>query len=318
MNSRREGLNNLSALSTSRIVLWILALALSLLAADTYSVQAQTDDEEISVRTNLVVLNLTVSDKDGKFVNGLKKSDFVVQEDGKTQEISLFSVEQTSFAAVILIDFSGSMEGRMALARAAAIRFLNGLRVDDTAAVYRFDSEIEQLQDFSGARDLAPVAFGRQANGQTVLYDAIAEAAAALAKRPEKRRAILIVSDGADTHSKISADKALTAALNANATIYAVDMADANASNKVPSAAGVLRNFAGKSGGRFVATPGGREMREAFAAMVNELSNQYTISYSPSNKAEDGRWRAIDVAVGSYPALTVRTRKGYKARNLKK
>jgi hypothetical protein len=118
------------------------------------------------------------------------------------------------------------MEGRISLARSAAIRFLDGLREDDVTAVYTFHSKVEQMQDFSQSRDLTPRTFGLNPTGMTVLYDAVARAATDLARRPEKRRAILVLSDGEDTQSAATLDKALSTALNANATIYTVDMAD--------------------------------------------------------------------------------------------
>jgi Ca-activated chloride channel family protein len=73
-----------------------------------------------------------------------------------------------------------------------------------------------------------------------------------------------------------------------------------------------LQNFAKKSGGRYVSTPGGQALRGAFTSIVEELGNQYTISYRPSNTARDGRWREIEVKL-SRPELTARTRKGYRA-----
>ena len=169
------------------------------------------------------------------------------------------------------------MENRLSLARSAAIRFLDGLRPEDTAAVYRFDTKIEQLQEFSPGRDLAPLAYGVRADGWTALNDAVIRAADDLAKRPEKRRAIVILSDGADTKSRASADKALTSALSVNALIYTVDMAPPETPMQLRQAsATALRNFASKSGGRFVATPGGQALRDAFSGIVEELSNQYT------------------------------------------
>lgn len=272
--------------------------------------QDVADDEVINFETNLVVLNLTVSDAGGSFVRNLKKSDFLIREDNQPQKALNFLVETTPFAAVILIDFSGSMEGRTSLARAAAIHFLAGLRAEDTASVYRFDSEIKMMQEFSSSRDLAPVAYGRQAKGMTKLNDAIVEAAEALNARPEKRRAIIVLSDGADTQSRHSADKALAVSVAVGATLYTVDMAD----NKggLSSAAGSLRNFANKSGGRFISTPGGRETREALGDIVEELSNQYTVTYRPTNSAHDGKWREIEVST-TKPEIRIRTRRGYRA-----
>jgi Ca-activated chloride channel family protein len=274
--------------------------------------QGAQDDEVISVNTDLVVLNVTATGAKGEYVHGLKRADFKVFEDGREQQLTTFGEEETPFAAALLLDVSGSMEGRVSLARSAAIRFLEGLREDDVAAVYSFHSKVEQVQEFSQERDLTPRAFGLNAKGMTVLNDAIVRAATDLARRPEKRRTILILSDGEDTRSAASGDKALSAALSANATIYAVDMAERNTATPASLAsAGALKNFASKSGGRYVPTPGGRELRETFAEIVEELSNQYTLGYRPSNRERDGRWRAVEVKV-ARAEVSARTRRGYR------
>jgi Ca-activated chloride channel homolog len=214
---------------------------------------------------------------------------------------------------VMLLDTSSSMEQRMMLARSAAIRFLDHLRDEDVAAVYRFDSEIDKVQDFSSSRDLADFAFSLKAKGMTALNDAILQAAVDLRQRAENRRAIVVISDGADTKSAASADKALETALASNATIYTVDMSSTvGATSRNMANAAVLRNFANKSGGRYVASPGGQVMRDAFAEIAQELSKQYTLSYAPPDSARDGRWHKLEVKL-SKPELVVRTRKGYHA-----
>jgi VWFA-related protein len=293
----------------------VALLIVSLLfAADTALAQdSQDDDDVVRVNTDLVVVNVTVFDGVGKYARGLHRSDFKLMEDGQEQTISSFGAEETPFAAAVLLDFSGSMEKRVSLARAAAIRFLDGLREEDVAAVYRFDSEIEQLQDYSPSRDLAPMAFGLHAKGMTVLNDAILRAAEDLSHRPEKRRAIIVLSDGYDTKSSASMDKALTAAFNAGVTIFTVDMSSLESNAQMRAqAAGALRNFANKSGGRYISTPGGQALREAFNSILEELGNQYTLAYKPSNRARDGRFREIQVKL-SRAELTARTRKGYRA-----
>lgn len=273
--------------------------------------QQDDDDEVVRVNADLVVLNVTVADADGKYAHGLKKTDFKLFEDGQEQTIASFSAEETPFAAAVLLDTSGSMESRITMARSAAIRFLDGLRENDVAAVYNFDSKIEQVQEFSSSRDLAPVAFNLKAKGMTSLNDAIMRAARDLSERPEKRRAIVVLSDGADTSSSASMDKALANAIAASATIYTVDMSQQGSRDR-QMGVGALRNFAAKSGGRYVSTPGGQMLREAFASIVEELSNQYTLTYRPTNKARDGRWREVGVKI-EKPELAARTRKGYRA-----
>ncbi len=291
----------------------LLALCSALLFVPSNAQQqsADDDDEVVRVNTDLVVLNLTVTDASGKYVHGLKRADFKLFEDGREQTISSFSTEETPFAAAVLLDTSGSMETRISLARSAAIRFLEGLRQDDVAAVYNFDSKVEQVQEFSPSRDLAAVAFTLGAKGMTALNDAILRAARDLSERPERRRAIIVLSDGRDTQSMTSMDKALNNAQAANATIYTVDLSMPTDKDR-QMGTGALRNFAGKTGGRYVATPGGQALRDAFASIVDELSNQYTITYKPTNRARDGRWREVSVKL-QRTELAARTRKGYHA-----
>ena len=274
------------------------------------------DDDVVRVNTELVVLNLTVTDKSGQYVKGLKASDFKVYEDGvevKPELITSFSLQESPYAAVVLLDSSGSMESRFTLARSAAIRFLDGLREEDVAAVYRFDSKVERVQEFSGGRDLAPMAYAIRAKGMTTLNDAIVEAARTLADRPENRKAIVVLSDGMDTYSKATSDRAVETALAVGASIFAVDMSPL----QVGSGAGrqgapQLRGFAEKTGGRFIATPGGQAMRDAFASIADELGKQYTIAYRPVNQKRDGKWRTLEVKL-NRDDLVVRTRKGYRA-----
>ena len=274
-------------------------------------VAAQKDDEIISVDSSIVVMNASITDAAGKAVTGLDRRLFRVFEDGVEQQISTFESEETPFAAVILIDTSGSMEERVSLARSAAIVFLDGLRADDNVAIYNFDSKVQIVQDFSNSRDIRDQAYDLRSHGTTVLNDAIYSAAEILSKRTEKRRAIIVLSDGADTASSKSADKALKAALAVNATVYTVDMSspdDMSAGKRQNQ--GVLRSFADKTGGRFIETPGGRALRDAFGRIVGELGDLYTISYQPTNTKMDGKWRELRLDVAK-PNLTIRTRKGY-------
>ena len=288
---------------------------LAILCVSALIVFAQ-DDDVVRVNTELVVLNVTVTDREGNYVKALKKSDFKIYEDGvevQPDTIASFSLHESPYAAVVLLDSSGSMEARFSLARSAAIRFLDGLRSEDVAAVYRFDSKVERVQEFSGGRDLAPMAYAIRAKGMTTLNDAIVEASKTLAERSEQRKAIVILSDGMDTSSKASSAKALESALAVGASIYAVDMSSLEVADSTRhQSAASLKEFAEKTGGKFIATPGGPALRDAFTGIAEEIGHQYTISYRPVNKKHDGKWRTLEVKL-SREDLTVRTRKGYRA-----
>lgn len=284
----------------------LLSFPLSLLAQD---------DEEILIDSSVVIVNASITSADGSNAGGLRKDQFKIFENGVEQRIEHFSAAETPFAAVILLDTSGSMEERVSLARAAAVRFLDGLRESDSAAIYRFDSKISLVQPFSNSRDIAEAAFDLKAYGMTRMNDAIYQAAVDLSKRHEKRRAIIVLSDGQDTMSGRSAEKALKSAMSADIAIYTIDMSSTGDAKRVQNQ-GVLKNLAEKSGGTFVSTPGGAAMREAFERIVEELGVQYTLGYSPLNTNKDGKWRAIEVRV-SRPNLTIRTRRGYNAERSK-
>jgi Ca-activated chloride channel family protein len=278
-----------------------------------FSVAFAQDDEIIKVESSLVVLNTTITDAKGLPVSGLKQTQFKVFEDGQEQKVEVFEAEKTPFAAVVLIDTSGSMEARISMARSAAINFLDGLRPDDVTAIYNFATKISLVQDFSNSRDITERIFDLKADGYTALNDAIFKAAQELAKRPEKRKAIIVLSDGADNKSVRSADKVLKAALVSNVTIYTIDMSmtDTGGKDRLQNQ-GALKNFAEKSGGTFIPTPGGAAMRAAFKNIVEELGTQYTLGYQPTNTKKDGKWRAIEIRV-ARPNLNIRTRKGYNA-----
>ena len=124
-------------------------------------------------------------------------------------------------------------------------------------------------------------------------------------------RVFSVSGERAPAWARASSDKALDHAAQAGATIYAVNMAEQGPTRDI-AGSGILKNFAEKSGGRYIATPGGQELRDAFAAIAEELGHQYTLSYRPLNRARDGKWRAIDVKL-SRPNVTLRTRKGYRA-----
>lgn len=276
-------------------------------------VSAQDDPEPIGVSTNTVVLNAYITDRAGQPVRELQRNLFAIFENGIEQEITFFEAQTTPFAVAVLLDSSGSMEERIVLARAAALHFLDSLRTSDVAAIYTFDSKIREIRGFSLGRDLPETFYDVRSRGMTVLYDAIVRAANDLEKRPEKRRAILVLSDGADTQSGSSKDKALKAASKANAVIYSVDMSPAGTiGGPAQMNQRALNELSEKTGGEYIRTSGGFEMREAFQRVADELGIQYTLAYDPTNEKMDGKWRSIELRI-RRPNLNIRTRRGYFA-----
>jgi Ca-activated chloride channel family protein len=280
----------------------------------------QREDEPLQLHSDLVVVNLIVTDAKGQYARGLSAGEFKILEDQTAQPIDSFLAEEGSFAAAILIDTSSSMDYKFGLVRAAAASFVDHIRENDQVAVYGFNDKIRLIQDFSDLRDISEYVWDTKAENNTRLYDCADEAIAALEKRPEKRKAILLISDGWDTTShKASFDSVMKKSLARGVTIYSIDLVDdslrqggGNAVLGLRRGQSEMKEFAMQTGGRYLHTPQGDKLEEAFTGIVDELRNQYTLTYYSTNKKRDGRWRKLSVAV-SRPGLTTRTRRGYWA-----
>jgi Ca-activated chloride channel family protein len=297
------------------MMLRVLAAAICLISAFGGREQHRSEQEPIlRLEAPLVLLNVTVTGDDGRYVRKLSERDFTILEDGRPQPIAHFSAEETPFAIAILLDVSGSMERTLRIARAAARGFVQGLREHDVFALYAFATRFAQIQPFGSHPDIEPDVWSLKAEGYTALYDCLVSAARDLAERPEKRRALLLLSDGADTASRASLDDALREALAANVIIYAVDLMDEASVSpaEVLRARQALRTLSEQTGGRYIRDPGGAQMYATFQAIVQELGHQYTLGYYPALERRDGRWHRIDVRV-ARPGVTVRTRRGYYA-----
>jgi Ca-activated chloride channel family protein len=274
----------------------------------------------VRLHSDLVVVNLIVTDASGQYAHGLTAKDFSVLEDGAPQSINTLLTEEAPFAAAILIDMSGSMGYKFSLARAAAASFVDHIREDDQVAVYGFNNKIKLFQDFTDLHDISEYVWDARAEDMTRLYDCADEAETALEKRPEKRRAILLISDGWDTTSrKASFDSVMKKALAAGIVMYSLDLIDdttrMGSGSDVPGlrrGQTEMKEFAAQTGGRYIHSPQGDKIEEAFNNIVDELRNQYTLTYYPTSQKRDGRWRKLSVNA-TRQGVTTRARKGYWA-----
>lgn len=280
--------------------------------------QSRDQDEPVKLHSDLIVVSATVTDANGQYARGLSIKDFALLEDEARQSLFSLDSEEAPFAAAILIDMSGSMEYKFGLVRGAAASFVEHIRDNDQVAVYGFNNKVRQFQDFTNVRDISEYIWDAKAQDMTRLYDGLDEAINALATRPEKRRAILLITDGCDTTShKASLDSVMKKALAAGVTIYSVDLIDDNALLGNGGEATALRRgrsdmkeFSNQTGGRYVHSPQGDKLEEAFTNIIDELRNQYTLTYYSTNAKRDGRWRKISVSV-SRAGMSVRARRGY-------
>jgi VWFA-related protein len=262
------------------------------------------------VSVNRVVLFATAQDSDRHFVLDLKKEDFRLEEDEKPQEILDFYIEQRPVVLCLLLDSSGSMQGRMDKVHLAADKFVESLAAEDQALVIDFDEKVFLLQDFTRDVKLLKEAIDSTvAEGGTALYDALFAAFRKL-KDTKGRKAIVILSDGEDTNSKFSYQRVLEAAKTNEVLIYSIGL---GISVLDVGAHSVLKELAEETGGRSFFPGKAEDLEGVYQQIAEELRSQYYLSYSPTNEDWNGKWRKIRLSVQRKKDVEVRTRKGYYA-----
>ncbi|RMG09309.1 MAG: VWA domain-containing protein [Acidobacteria bacterium] len=303
------------------------------------------DDEVIRIETSLVMIPVTVFDRYGRFISGLRKEDFQIFEDGTPQKIEYFASVEQPFSVILLIDVSPSTRYKIDQIHDAAIAFTNYLRPDDKVKVVAFDSKVRVLSNFTSDRWELQRAIKKFSFGDgTSLYEAV-KYALDESRRIEGRKAIVLLTDGVDTTSKKAGfNDTLREAEEADALIYAVrydtynDMAGGNSPSypgsrgarwdilisvilggrpSVPAGASredyargrrYLQELTSRSSGRyFEATD---NLERAFGNVAEELRRQYTLGYYPENPGQIGQRKRITVRVNLQNAV-VRAKDGY-------
>ncbi|HEX5736393.1 MAG TPA: VWA domain-containing protein [Blastocatellia bacterium] len=295
--------------------------------------EAGEDDQEIKIGAQLVTVPFNVTDKKNRYINDLTKETIELSEDGKPQQ--LFSFErQTDLPITIamLIDISGSQEYTLPAEKAAGQRFFRKvLRPNkDIAAVVTFEHESVLVQDLTsnverlhqalddvrlsvtnvsrGTVGGTPPISGSGA-GSTSMYDSIYSVSSDLLRREAGRRVIILITDGHDTSSSVKMRDAIERTWRNEVIVYSIGIGDP--SYGVNS--GDLKKIASETGGRAFFPRDEEDLDKAFALIDEDLRSQYILSYTPSNEARDGSFRAIQVKVKNQKDLTVRHRRGYFA-----
>jgi Ca-activated chloride channel family protein len=281
--------------------------------------------ETYVIPTEQVVINITVTNGKGKYVEGLGKGDFKLTEDDLEQSIQQFLGEDAPLAVAVLLDLSGSaVDKDMDRARKAVLDLAQRLRPDDMLAIYTFGEDgIQKVREFdSTTGDIKPLLKKLKGGGETPLYDAVLRATEELRERPERRRAVVLISDGADSISQATQREVERKTFLAGISIHAIDLINtqknARRSPERQAAAETLRQMAEETGGRYITTQGGPwwltsrgKLKRIFSDLIDELHKQYTIAYEPGNVRRFGRWRTIRVNMADAE-FNARTRLGYR------
>lgn len=285
-------------------------------------------DERLVVNTNLVTLNVSVTDRQGRSIEGLSKNSFTVYDNNLPQDISFFSDEYTPASVAIVFDVSNSMRGeKITHAREALAHFLATTHERDEYFLVGFDSSAHLLLE--GSRDAGDVAAKLahvRPSGATAFYDALQLGLGKLARAAHPKRALLIISDGQDTNSRNTFKEVRHALSESDVQVYSVGIrstytlstAKRTASDMARDLAGEdsLKKLAQASGGEAHFPANTEEMRRAFDQIATVLRRQYRLGYRPPDAVKMGEWRHIKVKVAATDAgakLVVRSREGYFA-----
>ena len=272
----------------------------------------------LHARVNEVNVLFIATDKHGKFVRDLNQNDFNILDDHKPPQAILNFRRETDLPLHLglLVDVSGSVDGRFDFEQNAATSFLqHTLRVGfDKAFIVGFNNHSQMAQDYTDNVQLLSVGVHKlHDGGGTALYDAVYHACKEkfLKDRSDHpvRKAIVIVSDGEDNQSEISKAQAIEMAQRSEVIIYAISTDD---SGLVMRGDKVLEQLAEATGGRAFFPFKMKDITRSFAAIEDELRSQYVVSYKPANFDADGRYRSIEIS-SLKKDTQVRARKGYFA-----
>lgn len=305
-------------------------------------------DETVKIDTSIVRLNVGVVDQKGRPIINLDKSNFRIYEDGVKQDISRFEPSTAPFSVVMVLDMSGSTLSMRQVMKMSAFRFLDALSPDDRVAVVEFYDKINLRNDFTTDRNTIAhsidVSNGR---GKTQFYKALDFSLDKLGREGNRRKAIIVLSDGVDTAArdidretleKVSDDKVADAINPDNSeilnnvlkkadllgvTIYplALPTGDpAKLADPTPrqiamykAARTRLQTVADRTGGTLNAINRLEDMGNIYAVVAADIRTLYTIEYQPQNDKHDGKWRTVTIKTDN-PNLISRTRPGYFAR----
>jgi len=272
---------------------------------------------------DLALVNVTVTDPYNRLVTGLDQENFRVFEDNIEQEVMHFSSEDVPISIGVIFDVSGSMANKINKSREAAVQFFKTANPQDEFFLVSFNERAELTSVFTNSvEDLQSRMAFMAAKGRTALLDAIYLGLSQLRGAHNAKRALLIISDGGDNHSRYSESDIKRLVKESDSQLYAIGIFDPlgyrNRSPEELNGPSLLSEITDMTGGRVFAVENLNDLPDIAAKIGMELRNQYVLGYRPSNKNHDARWRKIKIKLRppkGLPPLNIFARTGYYARS---
>lgn len=301
-------------------------------AASALGINESDDDEVVRVESNLASVNVSVySDKSRLYTGTLGKTDFRVFEDDREQELTFFATTDVPFDLVLLLDVSGSTQGKRNLIRSSTKRFIEAARPTDRLAIITFSDKVNILSPLTADRVLLLESIKKieDESGSNV-WDALSFTIDQVIgpKSLERRRAIVLMSDGVDNAlmygqpagSRISFADLLETVRRNDALvipIYLDTERDNSRSQFVArsyeNARRTLALLADESGGLYYQARKIEDLKGVYEQVIEDLGRVYSLGYKPTNEKRDGSWRALKIQIPAHPELVTRARAGYYA-----
>jgi VWFA-related protein len=280
---------------------------------------------KLKVEVNLILVEATVRNQQGRIIDNLKREDFRLLEDGTEQEIQHFSRDELPLAVALVIDRSGSVAPILDRLRRAAYDTLSQLKPDDEVALFAFASKAERLEYLTTDRQrIADRIRTIQPGGGTNITDALFDAALYLGRAAAKRRhAIILVSDNQATVKGFASERELIRlALETETVVYSIKVGGGVGGGFhlpvwIPGA-GSVNKVTRETGGEIIVADDVGSLENAMAIVLARLKQRYTLGYQSTNRQQDGAFRTIDVQIRSRAQTpgekyTVYARRGYYA-----
>jgi Ca-activated chloride channel family protein len=257
----------------------------------------------------LVLIPVSVTDAQNRFVLGLQKEDFQLFEDGVQQEVADFSSEDAPLSVGLVFDESGSMDYKLHTSRDATLQFLKFMNRDDEAFLVEFSDTAKISVGFTArTAEIQSALSSAQPGGLTAMLDGINVGLHEMKKAKNPRKAIVIISDGGDNHSHYTAAEIESLVREADVQIYAMGVFDPVFSLGLTpeeiSGPRLLSEIATQTGGRAFAAAVPSDLPAVTARIAVELRNQYVLAYYSKNRARDGKYRRVEVKISQPPGVS--------------